>query len=636
MAAPILLTGCQLYGLGRTGKTWPKRWLGLQVVTPEGIPPGFEKAIRRELLGRWGIPLGIAYVVWVGSGAFPRLGILSTLAILSLLAEGLTAQLHRRRQAWHDYLADTYVIESQRYANAQRALTADRYSHSWSGASFRGDGLGATNEYSLTWTEEAGGLTSVVLTPQSMDKPRTNAPWRSRQFGVTLGFASLIGWLVVGVLLMMPRHPQPQSQWSEIGDKNDRVFLALVEMLTSTANQSMEHRAAILALANSEDPRTISLVADLLAQTNHQGMLEATQQALVTIGPTALPSLTRLNQTLRNDLAALQEENTQYATIARRQQTVKRAIAKILTLYGDQLHTVDLNKTDLGQVKKGVSQFRLGLDQSNLAGAQFRGAILSGASFRKGRFFGAGEDARLGTYDDWITDFSGADLKEADFTDADLNQAIMQRSSLLRAILYRVDLSQADLMGANLSSAKLIGANLQQAILNDASLTGADLTDANFSYAILKDARLRRTSAVGADFQSANLMQSNWQNADLTDANLSSANLQSANLTGTHLKNADLSHANLQGTRLRGANLTGINLQNANLIETDFQDAIFFRSSGLTGRNQFIRAIRDTDNIDQFQGVDFSQAKNLDDEQLTYICAQGGIHPHCRIEPQLP
>ena len=637
LAAPILLTGYQLYGLAKTGENWPKRLLGLQVVTLEGTPPGLDRAIRRELLGRWGIPLGGAYLVWCWSGAFPRLGILSTLAILGLLAEGLTAQLHRRRRAFHDYLAATYVIESQTiYSHGQGMTPTDGYSPFRSGSSLLGKGASDDDAYSLTWTEAAGGLTSVVLTPQSMGRPRKLNSWRSRRFGrrfgFTLGVVSLMGLVgLAGGLGVMPRYRQQQTQWQDMAGRNDRVFLALVEMLTSNANpQAMEHRTAILALASSEDPRAISLVVDLLAQTNHREVMEATQQALVTIGPEALPFLKRLNQTLRNDQAALQsEESTQYTTIALRQQTVKRAIAKILTLYSDQLHDADLSRTDLGQVKKGVSQFRLVLDQTNLAGVQLRGAILSGASFRKGRFFGPGEDARPGTYDDWITDLSGADLKEADFTDADLNQAIMQRSSLLRAILHRVDLSQANLMGTNLSSARLIGANLQRAILNDALLTGADLTDANLSHAVLQGARLRRASAVGAVLQVANLAQSNWQNADLTDVDLSGANLQSANLGGAYLKRANLSHANLQAARLRGANLTEITLQHANLIETDFQDAIFF-TSRVADRDQFIRAILDDNITHQFEGVDFSQAYNLDNEQLTYICAQGGIHPACR------
>ena len=643
LAAPICLTGAHLYGLGKTGQNWPKRWLGLRVTTPEGAPPGVQRVLRRELLGRWGLPVGAAYLVWCWSGAFPRMGILSILAISSLLAEGLSAQFRRRRRAFHDCLADTGVIDARSRVDPEwdlipsRAYSSPEYPRYAHGASPLGDGGGDDAEYALIWTEESGGLTSIVLAPRSITPPRPLKSWRSRRWGLILGGVALIGVMgLVGALGIASTHRQQRIQEQEQGDRNDRIFLALVEMLTSTANpQAIEHRTAILALASSEDPRAISLVVDILAQTRHREVMEAVQQALVTIGPESLPALKRLNQTFRNDQSALQPaghlaENPQYATIALRQYMVKRAIAKILTLYSDQLHSVDLSRTDLGQVKTGVSQYRLVLDQTNLAGIQFRGALLSGASFRQGRFFGLGEDARPGTYDDWIADLSGADLKEADFTDADLTLAVMQRSSLLRATLHRADLTQANLTGANLSGARLIGANLQQAILNDASLTGADLTDANISHALLQGARLSRVSAVGAVFQNADLVQSNWQNADLTDANLSGAKLQSANLGGARLKYADLSHANLQAVRLRGANLTAVNLQGANLAETDFQDAIFVPSGFVASREQFIRAILDNQDTHQFEGVDFSQSYNLDDEQLTYICAQGGVHPTCR------
>ncbi|MDJ0701658.1 MAG: pentapeptide repeat-containing protein [Leptolyngbyaceae cyanobacterium MO_188.B28] len=647
LAAPICLTGVHLYGLAKTGQNWPKRWLGLRVTTPEGTPPGLQRVIRRELLGRWGAPVGIAYLLWCWSGAFPRLGILSILSLLALLMEGLSSQLQRRQRAFHDFLADTRVVDARSRIGPERHWSpTGRYSspgYPEGGHGIRSldrpldNGGGGDAEYSLIWTEESGGLTSIVLAPRAMTPPGHFNSRRSRRFGLMLGGVALVGLLgLAGVLGWVLTHRQQRIHEQEWGVRNDRVFLALVEMLASTASpQAIEHRTAILALASSEDPRAIALVADILAQTSHQEVMEAVQQALVTIGPEALPALKRLNQTLLNDQAALQPAGTsgqgsQYRTIALRQYMVKRAIAKILTLYSDQLHSVDLRRTDLGQVKTGVSQYRLVLDQTHLVGIQFRGARLSGASFRKGRFFGAGEDARPGTYDDWIADLSGADLKETDFTDADLNLAVMQRSSLLRATFHRANLMQANLTGANLSGARLIGANLKQAILNDASLTGGDLTDADVSHALLQGARLGRVSAVGAVFQNANLSQSNWQNADLTDADLSGANLQSANLTGARLKYVDLSDANLQAARLRGSNLTAVNLQGANLAETDFQDAIFYPSGFVMSRDQFIQAILDSEETHQFEGVDFSQAINLDDDQLTYICAQGGLHPACR------
>ena len=43
LVTPILLTGCQLYLLAKTGQTSPKRWLGIKVVTAAGNPPGWGK-----------------------------------------------------------------------------------------------------------------------------------------------------------------------------------------------------------------------------------------------------------------------------------------------------------------------------------------------------------------------------------------------------------------------------------------------------------------------------------------------------------------------------------------------------------------------------------------------------------------
>ena len=89
------------------------------------------------------------------------------------------------------------------------------------------------------------------------------------------------------------------------GDRRDRLFLALVENLSLNAETFTDKQAAALALASTEDPRAVTLLVDLLAQSGDPGLLDTIQQALVTIGPPAVPHLQRLNLTFANDAIAL-------------------------------------------------------------------------------------------------------------------------------------------------------------------------------------------------------------------------------------------------------------------------------------------------------------------------------------------
>ncbi|MDI9639248.1 RDD family protein [Geitlerinema splendidum] len=108
LAAPIAVTAWQLYLLGSTGKTSPKRWFGVRVIGANGAPPGVVRAFVREAVGRWGLPLGIAYSIWRYSGAFPDLGVLAGLAGFFLLAECASSRFNRHHRAFHDRLAGTF------------------------------------------------------------------------------------------------------------------------------------------------------------------------------------------------------------------------------------------------------------------------------------------------------------------------------------------------------------------------------------------------------------------------------------------------------------------------------------------------------------------------------------------------
>jgi uncharacterized protein YjbI with pentapeptide repeats/uncharacterized RDD family membrane protein YckC len=633
LVMPVVVTGWQLYLLAKTGKTTPKGWFGVQVVTAYGATPGLMRAVWREGVGRWGLPVGIAYLLWRYTGAFPDGGILLGLAGLMLLAESAISIIHAQRRTLHDKLAGTYVLD------ASRVLP-----HPREGFSTRG--LGREQSVMLEvedgWDlqeEEATGqrrgktVTTIVLTSQQPHWQPVNLWfWMRRHPGLTLLIMASAGMVsVLGTFVGTQIYIQSQANRREFKQQNNQVFLALVKQLSSIgANAVEERQGAILALARLEDGRTVPFLVDLLGQEKTPRLIDAIQQGLVSNGAKALPALQRLNQSLQNDQETLQGRGTarEQELVELRQRATKRAIAKILTVYTDQIHDADLSRTNLSQVSTGAAQFTLVLDNLDVSGLNFRSANLAGASLRGSRFHGPGEDGRLGTFDDWITDLSGADLREADLTNAVLNNVIMNRTNLVRATLNQVNLSDSRLRGVNLSSAQMIAADLRQAILEDASLTGADLGEAKLDRANLHGASLGQVKAVGTGFSFANLTQSNWQGADLSGAKLNNANLQEADLSSTKLVGANLSNAQLQDAKLRNSNLSAADLRGANLTGTDFRGVTFTATTPYQP-NQFIEKPPPAASAARIQGVNFTQAKNLDGKQIKFICMQGGIHPQC-------
>jgi uncharacterized protein YjbI with pentapeptide repeats/uncharacterized RDD family membrane protein YckC len=603
--APIVLAAWQLFLLARTGQTLPKRWFGVKVVKASGTGPGFLRVLVRESLGRWGVPLGVAYGIWCLSGAFPDLVILGGLSGLAMLADGAVA-LRYKRQTGHDRIANTLVVSDR---STQVSLNPVQ-----------------TQE----WTEEDAAIAALVLTPERGD-PENPSLWNwMRQhpgiilLTVTLGSAGVILTLFVGTQIYI----QSQANLRDSRQRNDELFVALVSKLSPGAtNGTAGKRSAILALGTVEDSRAIPLLADLLAQEESRAMLDAIQQALVSTGPKALPYLQRLNQALSNDLNSLRfgGKAQERELAASRQRTVQRAIGKILTVYSSQLNGADLSRTDLAQSAAGPAQFTLVLDKVDLSGIKLRNANLTNASLQETRFYGIGEDRRPGTFDDWISDLSGANFEGANLTGVSLTSAVMNRTTFVRAVLNKANLSNGNLNAANFSSALLIGANLQQAMLKDASFTGADIGSANLSGANLSGGRLGKVKAQGAHLPLANLTKSEWQGADLSGADLNGSDLQNADLSSTKLANASLKNAMLQNANLRNAEVSSVDFRGANLAGANFQGAVF------VGKEDADRFIQSPPGVKsgRLQGVDFTDAKNLDSSQIAYICLQGGFHPKC-------
>jgi uncharacterized protein YjbI with pentapeptide repeats len=631
---PVVVTGWQLYLLGKTGKTTPKSWFRVEVVTASGATPGLIRAVWREGVGRWGLPVGTAYLLWRYTGAFPDIGILLGLAGLMLLAESASSVFNSRRRTLHDKLAGTYVLD------AAQLFPPDPEGFA-TGQSLRRD-QSVTLEVESGWEspeEEASTgqrpnrtVTTIILTSQQPNRRPLNLWfWMRRHPGLTLlimAFASMGS--VLGTFVGTQIYIQSQANRREFKKQDNQVFLALVKQLSSSRATAVEERqGAILALARLDDSRAVPFLVDLLGQEKTASLIDAIQQALVSKGAEALPPLQRLNQSLQNDQETLRRRrgSKEQPLVALRQRATNRAIAKILTIYTDKIHNADLSRTDLGHVSTGSAQFTLILDNLYLSGINFRSAILTGASFRNSRFYGPGEDGRFGTFDDWVTDLSGADLGEADLTGAVLKHVLMNRTNLVRATLNQANLSDGRLGGANLSSARLIADNLRQAILENASLTGADLGGANLTLSNLHGARLGQVHAVGGELSFANLTESNWQGADLSGANLSNANLQEADLSSTKLLGANLRNAKLQNAKLRNSNLSAADLRGANLAGADLQGVSFAALPKQS--NQFIEIPPNATSVARVKGVNFAKAKNLDTKQIKYICSHGGLHPQC-------
>jgi len=604
LLAPAVLAGWQLFLLARTGQTLPKRWFGVKVVTASGTPPGFGQVLIRESLGRWGVPLGVAYGIWRLTGAFPDLLILGGLCGLAAIADGAFAWRYKR-QAGHDRLANTLVVSAEENQLSPNPLKSP-------------DG-----------TEEDAQIAALVVTPQTGIKENPSLwNWIRQHPGatlviVTIGSAGLILTLFVGTLI----YTQTQANMRDSRQRNDELFVALVSKLSPTsALGASGRRSAILALGAVEDSRAVPLLADLLAQEDNRAMLDAIQQALVSSGPKALPDLQRLNQALSNDLESLRfGGKAERELAAARQRTVQRAIGKILTVYSSQLNGADLSRTDLAQSPAGPAQFTLVLNKVDLSGIKLKEANLTNASLQGTRFYGTGEDRRPGTFDDWISDLSAANFEGANLTGASLNSALMNRTTFVRAVLNKANLSSGNLNAANFSSAILIGASLQQAMLKNAIFTGADIGSANLSGADLSGARLGKVKAQGAQLALTNLSKSEWQGADLSGADLSGANLENADLSSTKLANVNLKDARLQDANLRNAEVSSVDFRGANLAGANFKGAVFL---GKAASEQFIQNPTDSKS-GRFQGVDFGEAKNLDQSQIAYICLQGGIHPKC-------
>ena len=70
-------------------------------------------------------------------------------------------------------------------------------------------------------------------------------------------------------------------------------------------------------------------------------------------------------------------------------------------------------------------------------------------------------------------------------------------------------------------------------------------------------------------------------------------------------------------------------LRGANLAGADFQGVILFSPQPPASGDRFIAAPPEYTQAALVQRVNFSQVKNLNAQQIAYICVYGGYHPRC-------
>lgn len=370
----------------------------------------------------------------------------------------------------------------------------------------------------------------------------------------------------------------------------------------------------------------------MLGQETNLSIITTLEQAFASVGTKALPALRQQNQSLSQQLQAIEDQtSSDYQLTAWRLRATKQAIAKILVLHNNQLSQVNLSRVDLNKDTIEIAPFTLIAEELDLSGINFENAQLSQARLKGSVFASAGQDKHEDTFDDLIANFKGANLTQADLSEAVLPCVSLVGANLQQTNLKRSNLKQANLQKANLSSVQLLQANLQQANLKAASLTGADLTQAQFNQANLEQANLGQLNAVGANFSEANLAKSNWQDSDLSGVNFTSANLEQADLSSTVLKGVNFRNAQLNNANLTDANLSQADLRSANLAGANFHGVIFSKVQ-FTNTNGFLKTPPNHQSEAIIKGVDFSEVKNLSPTQIDFICQKGGIHPQCIVE----
>ncbi|WP_235071086.1 pentapeptide repeat-containing protein [Leptolyngbya sp. Heron Island J] len=627
---PVLVAGGQLVQLRFTGRTWPRQWLGIQVISTVGGQLSLLQVVTRETV-RWGLPVAV-----VGGGTMVTgisLGVWTPVAVSFFALVESATMLTSARRAWHDRIAKTQVTiipagylpisgESLRYS---LPMSSAPMSEEISSIQLYGETANDDDDWWLT--EAEGNLTSLVLPPRSLQNggSLTLSPLANRSSNTNRSLWLVTSGLVLACLVGfgMGRVFQPRAAAQSEND----AFLQTAQALMAKTQAGGDYRAAILMLAQVDDPRMADYLADLLSQSSQPEMLATIQQALVSQGLDSLPSLLTLSRVLENDLQQSLDGDTRHMRLEQRH-VVQGAIAKILTTHSNGLAGINLDRVNLGRHHDADRSFRLIQPGLLAAGTSWQGANLSQANLAGASFFDVGADGKPDSYDDIISDLSGVTLVAASLEDANLQGIQLSHANLRRADLRDANLTYGNLARTQLTNARLVHVNAPQSQWQGSNLVGADLTQAIFEQADLSRARLNRIEAAHSRWTKATLPQTEWVGANLIGADFSHANLTAADFQDAQLDGVDFTQADLRQVNLRDADLRQATLTGSTLTDADLAGAIFDDGMGVTG--SFITPNAQLNAVNHLQGVNFSRVRNLDGRQLNYICAQGGIHPACQ------
>lgn len=178
----------------------------------------------------------------------------------------------------------------------------------------------------------------------------------------------------------------------------------------------------------------------------------------------------------------------------------------------------------------------------------------------------------------------------------------------IRSTLEILVAEEVSLKSIQLANVVAPSSNLQRAKLLDSNLQGADLSGVDFQEAEFQGANLQRVDLEGANLRRANFRRKNkpfleelqltFRSAanqpSLLNINFLGANLQEANLESSILQEANLEWAELQGANLRWSELQKAWLYMANLQAADISGANFSNAKNLT-QEQILSACADLD-----------------------------------------
>jgi len=579
IALPVAVSGWHLLLLIKTGQTTPKRWFGLVVVTQGYYRISWLRSLLRETVAKGVLPIAVAYMLWYVSGTYPQLPTFLGAAITLAIGMSATAIWNSENRSLVDYLVGTRVVDEQTLTDWEE------YS-----------------EWQVTYA--TGNVVVESAVPTALPSSRSIRPvglWVliQRYPGAAL-LVMILGGLVLVLSVFITTIAHMQRQLQE--EQRSELFFRLAEQVNSSKLD--DRLAAVNTLGQLPDQRVSPLLGEIFLVETTDSILEAINQAWLSQGSAALPTLHRLNLRLGGQPNKLKQVNQMIVKL------LKFGSSGPLNL--QRAYLIDLDLAD-----------------TNLAGVNLQQANLSRSSLQGVRLAAPGHDRVLGTYDDLHSDLSQANLHQVNLTGAIARQTNFRNSDLSWAALNRIDFSQADLTQANLSSSQAINSRFSQANLFQASFTGANVSDSEFNAADLRQANFSQARAVGSNFSQTDLYQSYWLEADAFQANFQAANLRRADLRSAKLVGADLRNAQLSQANLSDADLSFADLRGATLDGADFQRVALFPAP-TTSTDQFIRLNQPPSRAALVKGVDFSRVRNLNQSQLVYICSQGGIHPRCR------